>query len=45
MSDYLPKEPQDPKKVSTTRLVLWIAVGGIAVYTIIQGIIGVVQHG
>lgn len=42
---YLPPEPKDPRKPSTTRVVLWIAVAAIAVYSIVQGIIGVVQHG
>lgn len=41
---YLPPEPKDPKKISTTRLILWIVVGGFGVYSIIQGIIGV-MHG
>ena len=42
---YLPPEPKDPMKPTTTRLVLWIAVAGIGVYSIIQGVIGIVQHG
>lgn len=42
---YLPPEAPDPKKPTQTRLVLWIAVAGIAVYSIVQGIIGIVQHG
>lgn len=42
---YLPPEPKDPKKVSTARLLIWIGAGGFAVYMIISGIIGVVQHG
>jgi hypothetical protein len=42
---YLPKEPDDPKKVSSKRLLLWIGVAGVAVYSIIQGIIGISQHG
>ena len=42
---YLPPEPKDPKKPTNTRLVLWIAVAGIGVYSIIQGVIGIVQHG
>jgi hypothetical protein len=42
---YLPKEPKDPKKVSTSRLLIWIGAGGIGVYMIIEGIIGVVSHG
>jgi hypothetical protein len=45
MMSYLPPEPKDPKKPTTTRLVIWIAVAGVAVYSIIQGIIGIVQHG
>ena len=42
---YLPPEPKDPKKPTTTRLVLWIAVAAIGVYSILQGIIGIMQHG
>ena len=42
---YLPPEPKDPQKPTTTRLVLWIVVAGIGVYSILQGIIGIVQHG
>ncbi len=45
MMGYLPPDPKDPKKVSTTRLVLWIAVAGVGAYSIIQGIIGILQHG
>jgi hypothetical protein len=45
MMSYLPPEPKAPKKPTTTRVVLWIAVAGIGVYSIIQGIIGIVQHG
>ena len=42
---YLPPEPQDSKKPTNTRLVLWIAVAAIGVYSIAQGIVGIVQHG
>lgn len=42
---YLPKEPRDPKKVSNSRLLIWLGVGAVAVYSIIQGIIGISQHG
>ncbi|WP_255461142.1 hypothetical protein [Glaciihabitans sp. INWT7] len=38
-------EPQDPKKPSHTRLMLWIGVAGVGVYSIIQGVIGIMQHG
>jgi len=42
---YLPPEPKDPKKPSTTRVMIWIGVAGVGVYSIIQGIIGIIQHG
>jgi len=48
---YVPLEPEDPpdperrKKPTTTRLVLWIAVAAVGVYSIAQGIVGIVQHG
>ncbi len=38
-------EPTDPKKPSRTRLMLWIGVAGVGVYSIIQGVIGIMQHG
>ncbi len=44
---YLPKEPRDkdPKKVTPTRLAIWVFVGAVGAYMIISGIIGVIQHG
>lgn len=42
---YLPESSNDPKKPSTTRLVLWIAVAGIGVYSIIQGVSGIIANG
>ena len=51
MMSFLPPEPKDPQdppkrtKPSTTRLVLWIAVAAAGVYSIVQGLIGMVQHG
>ncbi|HEY0258240.1 MAG TPA: hypothetical protein VGC18_00180 [Lacisediminihabitans sp.] len=41
----LQKEPTDPKKASRIRLVLWIAVSGIAIYSIVTGIIGIMHNG
>jgi hypothetical protein len=40
-----PKDPQKRTKPSTTRVVLWIAVAASGVYSIIQGIIGMIQRG
>ena len=49
---YLPKEPRDkhpkdgdPKKVTQTRLAVWIFGGAVGAYLIISGIIGIIQHG
>ncbi len=42
---YLPKEPRDPKKVTTSRLVIWVVAGGLGLYFIISGVIGIIQHG
>ena len=41
---YLPKEPHDPKKVTPTRMALWVIVGGIGLYLIASGVLGVIQH-
>jgi len=37
-------EPGDKKGPSTNRIVLWIVVGGIAVYFIASGLIGILAH-
>ncbi|MET4780366.1 hypothetical protein [Glaciihabitans sp. UYNi722] len=44
---YLPKEPRDkdPKKVTPTRLAVWVFVGAVGLYFIITGVIGVINHG
>ncbi len=42
--DRPPGEP--PRRgPSTTRVIVWIVVAGIAIYLIVTGIIGVVQKG
>ncbi|WP_168770976.1 hypothetical protein [Orlajensenia flava] len=47
MNDYLPKkelEPEpDKRRVSNGRLAIWLIVGGVAVYMIVSGIIGIVS--
>ena len=48
MNDYLPKEelnPRDPKKPSTNRIIIWIVVGGIGLYLVVSGVIGIVAAG
>ena len=44
---YLPKEPRDkdPKKVTQTRLAVWIFGGAAGAYLIISGIIGIINRG
>jgi hypothetical protein len=38
---------QDPNKpkITTTRIVIWLVVGGVAVYLIISGIVGILAKG
>ena len=48
MNDYLPKEelnPRDPKKPSTNRIIIWIIVGGIGLYLVISGVVGIIAAG
>lgn len=48
MSDYLPKEelsPKDPRKPSTNRIIIWVVVGGIGLYLVISGVIGILAAG
>jgi hypothetical protein len=42
--DRPPGEPQR-RGPSPTRILIWVVVGGIAIYLIINGVIGVVQKG
>jgi hypothetical protein len=35
----------DPKKPSPTRVGIWLVVGGVAVYMLASGIIGIVTNG
>jgi hypothetical protein len=42
----LPKDPKDkdPKKISPTRIALWVLVAGFGLYYVISGIVGMLQH-
>lgn len=42
-----PELPDDPKKprLTTTRVVIWIAVAGIGLYLVISGIVGILAKG
>lgn len=35
----------DPKKPSTARVMIWVAVAGVGVYYIVNGIISIIMHG
>jgi len=37
-------DPQKPK-ITSTRIVIWLVVGGIALYLIISGIAGIIAKG
>lgn len=39
-----PKD-KDPKRLSATRVALWVLVGGAGLYYLISGIVGVLQRG
>ncbi|MET1053451.1 MAG: hypothetical protein ABWX65_12500 [Mycetocola sp.] len=48
MNEYLPKsetDPQDPKKPSANRVMVWIVVTGVGLYLLISGIVGIVTAG
>jgi len=45
VSDYLPKEPKDPKKPSPTRIGLWVFVALVGLYFVISGVIGAINGG
>ena len=48
MNDYLPKselDPQDPKKPSTNRIMVWIVVAGVGVYLVVTGVMGIIAKG
>ncbi len=36
-------EPKDPRKITTSRLVIWIVVGAFALYMIGSGLVGVLS--
>ena len=40
-----PLDPKPKPKVSNARLLIWLGVGVVAVYSIVSGIIGVMNHG
>ncbi|MHC5797797.1 hypothetical protein ACVXZ4_16735 [Lacisediminihabitans sp. FW035] len=40
-----PVEPKDPRKPSVTRIWLWIGVAGVGLYSIVQGVLGIMRHG
>jgi hypothetical protein len=37
-----PKLPKDRGKITGTRIVVWIVVGGVGIYLVITGIIGII---
>jgi len=42
---YLPPEKKDPKKITPTRIALWVIVGGVGLYLVISGLIGIINAG
>ena len=46
---YLPddafRDPKKPKPPSMNRIAIWLVVGGLGVYLLVSGIIGIVSGG
>lgn len=42
---YLPPEKKDPKKITPTRILLWVLVGGVGLYLVGSGVIGILSGG
>lgn len=40
-----PKDPGDPKRPTTARITIWIAVGAVGLYFLLTGIFGIVNGG
>lgn len=37
-------DQKDPRKITTNRLILWVLVGGFALYLIGSGIVGIITR-
>lgn len=42
---YLPPEKKDKNAVTPTRLAIWVLVGGVALWMIGSGVIGIINAG
>ncbi len=45
MTDDLPLPNDPPKGPSFTRIAIWVIVGGIGLYLVISGLVGVIAKG
>ena len=45
MSDLPPEPGKDKPKISLTRIGLWVFVGGVGLYLIVTGLIGIIAKG
>ena len=45
MSDKTPRTPGEKPQISPARITVWIAVGGIAVFLLVSGIVGIIAKG
>jgi hypothetical protein len=45
MSDNTPKLPGEKPKITPTRVLLWVLVGGVGVFLLVSGIIGIIAKG
>jgi hypothetical protein len=40
-----PREPRPGPRISTARIMIWIVVGGIGVFLLVSGIVGIIAKG
>ena len=46
MSDNTPKLPGEKKPtITVTRVVIWVLVGGVGVFLLVSGIVGIIAKG
>lgn len=45
MSQNTPRTPGEKPQISPARITVWIAVGGIGVFLLVSGIVGIIAKG
>lgn len=45
MSDSTPRPSAQRRQITPVRIVVWIAVGGVGVFLLVSGIVGIIAKG